>query len=343
MYLRTKDYGRFIQSENLGQVISSDETLRLLSETAAQEEINSYLIGKYDTSKEFTSTDPFSITDIYSAQSRVELIGYPTYDPTATYTAASKVIVIYSGNIYQCKSDSAVPAGNFTLSDWTLLGALNDLFYIALPYPAFNINEIIKKGYFRFYKGKIYKALRDSYPVGHDQLINYVNYSGVPAYNVFPDDPVNGQLYWGTGTTYAVTGLPVSATASDYVTYDELDVYAAGDRVNYNGLIYESLINTNVGHIPGDDITSWQSEAWIKGDNRSQQMVMAMIDITLYHLHSRIAPNNIPDLRVKRYDDIRKWLKSSNVGDITPNLQLKQPTQGNRIAYGGSPKVNNIY
>lgn len=80
-----------------------------------------------------------------------------------------------------------------------------------------------------------------------------------------------------------------------------------------------------------------------KKDNRDQQMVLFFCDIVLYHLHARIAPRNIPELRVKRYDDAINWLKMCAEGAITPQLPLIQPKQGNRIRYGGNIKQINTY
>lgn len=82
---------------------------------------------------------------------------------------------------------------------------------------------------------------------------------------------------------------------------------------------------------------------WTLGDNRSQQMVMMTIDMTLYHLHKAIAPMNIPDIRVKAYDDAISWLKKAAKGEITPNLTALQPRQGSRIRYGGNVKNINSY
>jgi len=79
------------------------------------------------------------------------------------------------------------------------------------------------------------------------------------------------------------------------------------------------------------------------GDTRDQQMVLYIIDIILYHVHSRIAPRNIPDLRVKRYDDAIKWLRMAANGDVTPALPKIQPHQGNRIRFGGNIKQINTY
>ena len=100
----------------------------------------------------------------------------------------------------------------------------------------------------------------------------------------------------------------------------------------------------NAIFIPSEDLL-FDGNAFVKGDNRNQQMVTYMTDVALYHLHSRIAPRNIPDLRVKRYDDAIAWLKQCAKGDdITANLPKIQPTQGMRNRYGSVlPKQNNNF
>lgn len=82
---------------------------------------------------------------------------------------------------------------------------------------------------------------------------------------------------------------------------------------------------------------------WTKGDNRNQQLVNYVIDIALYHIHSRIAPRNIPDLRVKRYDDAIKWLKMAGEGKITADLPVIQPKSGGRIRWGGNVRTQTGY
>jgi Protein of unknown function (DUF1320) len=82
---------------------------------------------------------------------------------------------------------------------------------------------------------------------------------------------------------------------------------------------------------------------WTAADSRDQQVLTYVIDIVLYHLHSRIAPRNIPDLRIKRYDDAVKWFKMAAKGEVTPALPLLQPTQGGRIRFGGQVKNINTY
>ncbi|HWB92100.1 MAG TPA: phage protein Gp36 family protein, partial [Puia sp.] len=86
------------------------------------------------------------------------------------------------------------------------------------------------------------------------------------------------------------------------------------------------------------DITYWQM-----GDNRCQQLKTYLVDIALYHMHSAIAPKNVPELREKRYDDAVKWLKAAGRGDVTASLPLLQPRQGSRNRYGGQIKNNNSW
>jgi len=106
---------------------------------------------------------------------------------------------------------------------------------------------------------------------------------------------------------------------------------------------------TTTGTITGVTTTAWSGgtdyipKYYSAGDARCQQIISMMIDITLYHIHSRIAPRNIPDLRVKRYDDSIKWLKMCAHGDLTPNLLPKTPRQGGKIRINSNAKKNNTY
>jgi hypothetical protein len=85
------------------------------------------------------------------------------------------------------------------------------------------------------------------------------------------------------------------------------------------------------------------TDFWTLGDNRDKQMVQYVADIALYHLHSRISPRNIPDLRIKRYDHAIKWLTMCAKGEITPELPPLSPRQGQRIRVGGNIKNINSY
>lgn len=77
-------------------------------------------------------------------------------------------------------------------------------------------------------------------------------------------------------------------------------------------------------------------------DTRPRLIVMYCIDIALYHIHSRVNPRQIPELRGIRYDAAINWLKAVSKGEITPDLPLLEAeTGGNVIAYGSELKRNN--
>jgi hypothetical protein len=129
-----------------------------------------------------------------------------------------------------------------------------------------------------------------------------------------------------------------------------------------NALQYSSLQNLPLLNIAPDNVNSgaqyWGAGTaysvpastlitnvayWTPGDNRSQQMVATIVDITLYHVHSRIAPRNIPELRIDRYHHAIDWLEKAAKGTITAALPLLKPRQGARIRYGGQIKNSNSY
>lgn len=338
MYLRAYDYERFIQSENFGQILSNNDSLRILTEGLSQEQCNSYLVDKYLTTSEFTDTNPFSITDTYSGLSRIDLRDYDQYDAAVSYTLVSKVIVINDDLVYSILANTT---GTFDDTKWQLVGSVNDLFYIKTPYKVFNYYAYYNIGDVVFFEGKVYKALRSSFIADHQTQLNAISYQAVQPANVFPNDPNQGLISWGVGVDYYVTAILPSAIPTDYANWTA-GSYSSGALVNYNGIICQSLINSNIKE-PLKDITSWQPIYWIKGDNRSQELVAMMIDISLYHLHTRIAPQNIPDLRVKRYDAAIEWLDKAARGLVIPKLTLRQPTQGNIIRWGSKTKLNNTY
>jgi hypothetical protein len=157
--------------------------------------------------------------------------------------------------------------------------------------------------------------------------------------------------------------------------FDLYGTYAIGDEVYYKGKIYSCLIATTfithdvaiqyssitsipVGNVFPDDTENgskyWEEQStytipagtlptdttyWTLGDNRNQQILGYTIDFVLYYLHARIAPQNIPQLRLDNYDIARTSLKDFAKGDsMTLDMIKKQPKQGGRIRYGGDVK-----
>lgn len=178
--------------------------------------------------------------------------------------------------------------------------------------------------------------------------------------------------------------------------FDYQQVYRTGDQVYWHGRTYtcaqptilagqdiqfHQLQNIPLSNVFPDDpvsgATAWgaglaytvpaatdllNTTYWALGDTRDPEMVQKIADITLFHLHSRISPKNIPTLRTYRYmgnehERVIKgngeiiyplysalgWLQGCARGAITPALPLLQPKQGKRIRYGGTIRNTNSY
>jgi hypothetical protein len=267
--LRDNDYLRVIQSDNLAQIIESNQQTKLDVEQSAQSEMISYLAQRYIVNQIFTDTKAFDITATYNGKQLVEWTA-STFSASTVYTTGQ--YVVYNGNIY--KSIAGSTAHAFNASEWTLKAADKSLFYVKLPEDEY-VNTT-------------------SYVVGDKVYYNNIEYTCLlNCKGILPTETG----FWSVGSAYTLTA-----------TYP-------------------------------DDNTKWS-----EGDNRNQQIVMYLLDITLYHLHSRINPRNIPDLRKERYDGNNAtqnggaiaWLKRVASGDITADLPQILPQQGVSIRWGNS-------
>lgn len=138
--------------------------------------------------------------------------------------------------------------------------------------------------------------------------------------------------------------------------YNNSSSYVVGNKVYYNNIEYTCLANCK-GILPTNSqfwsvgsaytlTATYPDDAtkWTQGDNRNPLIVMYLMDITINHLHSRINPRNIPDLRKERYDGNNAtqnggaiaWLKRVASGDITADLPQILPQQGMSIRWGNA-------
>lgn len=68
------------------------------------------------------------------------------------------------------------------------------------------------------------------------------------------------------------------------------------------------------------------------GNARNKLIAMYMVDIVLYHLHSRIAPHSVPELRTTRYKDAIKWHTDVAKEVINPvDLPLPEDEEGEQV------------
>lgn len=160
--------------------------------------------------------------------------------------------------------------------------------------------------------------------------------------NVYKTEDI---IFWGTSSwrclIATVTG---SHTADLQAVYSQQIPYANTFPDTPGQTQWQAIAPIPYTVPAGTDILN--TTYWTPGDSRNQELLNCVIDITLYRVHKRIAPRNIPDLRVKAYDDAIKWLKDAgDVGNsgITADLPVKQPKSGGRIRWGGNVRTQTTY
>lgn len=82
------------------------------------------------------------------------------------------------------------------------------------------------------------------------------------------------------------------------------------------------------------------------GSARNASVLARAKHIVLYYVHSKGNPRNIPDIRVKLYDDTIEWLKSVRDGEIVPpGLPILEKEDGGSqvLRFGGNTPRNNHY
>lgn len=84
------------------------------------------------------------------------------------------------------------------------------------------------------------------------------------------------------------------------------------------------------------------------GAERNPELVMSLVDMVVYHLHSRINPGQVPELRDKRYSDALNWLEKVAAGDWEPDLSKTGDTDedgddDNEVVQAGSLEPRDPY
>ena len=169
----------------------------------------------------------------------------------------------------------------------------------------------------------------------------------------------------GTGNTWTSIGnkfdLYYTVLPCSYYKFDQY--YYAGDKVYWNGKVY-TCQQQGIGYYPDVNSKNIKGEYFWGtgiaysvpagteisdttyynfGDFRCADMVYVTVDLALYLIHKRIAPANVPDLRVKAYDDAIAWLKDCAFGNVTPNLLVRTPRSGGMFRIGSNTKNINSY
>ena len=99
-----------------------------------------------------------------------------------------------------------------------------------------------------------------------------------------------------------------------------------------NSLYFVTAANTTAGYLP-------TTSEYSAGDTRHPLLLTYTKDIALYHIHSNISPQNIPELRKKRYDDAIAWLNKVSKDLLDADLPLSDTNQPyGSMRFGGNPK-----
>lgn len=88
------------------------------------------------------------------------------------------------------------------------------------------------------------------------------------------------------------------------------------------------------------------SNKWDQEDPRNPIIILYLVDITLYHLHSAITPRNVPENRGLRYDRAIQWLRDVTKLQVNPDLPLLsdiEPDRVRQIIHGGQRRRTNTY
>lgn len=138
-----------------------------------------------------------------------------------------------------------------------------------------------------------------------------------------------------------------------YVTEDDfLQVIDQGDLdlLKAGGDLTKSTIKA-VEEVASYLAVDYDIEAIFDADEpvKSEMLAGHVVDIALYHLHAKINPRQIPELRVQRRDDAVKWLRE--VADPRTNITAPQKLprknygerKGSDISWNSRNKRQNHY
>lgn len=329
-YLIDSDFYRSIDPTLYNQFVTKSANIIPDATAQAIERAKGMLRQKYYVDQEFTNTALYNSTTVYGYNDRVYIV-YNPYSSASSYSVGS--YCVYNYNSYVCIEATT---GSFNPAKWLKLGYSPTIYYAQSPYELFNVYGSYRVDDKIMYKGSVYKALQPSMgDLANSAAVQYITEDNLPLHNVFPDDPNQGIYYWQKLSLYTVPANKLNSVAA----YTPSNTYNTGDYSQFEGSIYICIGTSVTGQF---DTSKWQI-VWRLGDNRSQLMLNAIVDMALYHASRTISPQNIPELRAEMYNQALIYLSNIRDGIETPNLQAIQPKKGNRILADYIVKRNNTY
>lgn len=129
-------------------------------------------------------------------------------------------------------------------------------------------------------------------------------------------------------------------TGGDTTLIDTAELDALGEVTGYLAIRYDATKCLDRTLLLPDTTTVPPLHNGYKG---IASVLGRLADITLYNLHTRVMPDNIPKLREKRYGNAITWLEKLADGFIAPELPIKTASPTTPLRYGNSSKPDNPY
>lgn len=305
-YLTKNDYLSLIQGNQLiNQVLnalsSEGITQRQFAESWAIGIVKSKLSKTYDLEFEIKPTLPYDNTKKYYAGDRC-VIDFPLWVKDTFYIEFIS-LVIKDGVGYICKTSNTDSV--FDESKWNAIGNQNDIYYIKYPYPVFMLEM---------------QESRGTYTAGYYE---------------------KGDKVWWDNKIYSCkvqTTIIDDAAYIQYINIDDVPPPNIFPNDKKRGKdFWQELQDFEYQEEP----PFYNSEIWTLGDNRDPVLMKVLMDLSIWMLHSRIAPNNIPQLRNDNKNEALCWLTDVSKGNLIANIMPLQPTQGISFRGGSAPKYIN--
>lgn len=123
-----------------------------------------------------------------------------------------------------------------------------------------------------------------------------------------------------------VVGPVDDPTDEGTITLEQLELYALGEMEGYLDVRYDA------------------AKILDPAEPRPATVVMHLVDMVLHSAYSKVHPNNIPELREKRYSNAINYLEKLASGFINPSLPIKPDQPTTPLRYGSSvPKTDQYF
>lgn len=122
------------------------------------------------------------------------------------------------------------------------------------------------------------------------------------------------------------------ATAADL---GKLVYYKKNTEADESYIVYECITNTAAGESPESHPAKWEEFT-----GRNPFIVMRLVDMVMYHIHSKDASRLMPKIREDRYQDALDWLKMVGAGKVDadlPQLAIDDANFVSEIRYNSHP------